>query len=43
MVAFCNESEPSYFPSLSYIWSVFGIENGQLIMIMVLNQDGSDL
>jgi hypothetical protein len=40
-VAFSNESEPSSVPSLSYIWSVSGIESGQVIM--VLNQDGSDL
>lgn len=40
-VAFSNESEPSSVPSLSYIWSVSGIESSQVIM--VLNQDGSDL
>lgn len=40
-VAFSNESEPSSVPSLSYIWSVSGIESGQVIM--VLSQDGSDL
>lgn len=39
--ALSNESEPSSVPSLSYIWSVSGIESGQVIM--VLNQDGSDL
>jgi hypothetical protein len=40
-VAFSNESEPGSVPSLSYIWSVSGIESGQVIM--VLNQDGSDI
>jgi hypothetical protein len=40
-VAFSNESEQATVPSLSYIWSVSGIENGQVIM--VLSQDGSDL
>ena len=40
-VAFSNESEPGSVPSLSYIWSVSGIESGQVIM--VLNQEGSDL
>ena len=42
VVAFSNESEPGSVPSLSYIWSISGIESsGQVIM--VLNQDGSDL
>jgi len=40
-IAFSNESESNSVPSLSYIWSVTGIESGQVIM--VLNQDGSDL
>lgn len=40
-VAAPNESEPGSVPSLSYIWSVTGIESGQVIM--VLNQDGKDL
>ncbi|MCX6672288.1 MAG: hypothetical protein NTY37_00715 [Methanothrix sp.] len=40
-VAAPNESEPGSVPRLSYIWSVTGIESGQVIM--VLNQDGSDL
>lgn len=40
-VAFSNESESSFVPSLSYIWSVTGIEPNQVTM--VLNQDGSDL
>jgi hypothetical protein len=40
-VASPNESEPGSVPSLSYIWSVTGIESGQVIM--VLNQDGKDL
>lgn len=40
-VAFSNESESRVVPSLSYIWSVTGIESGQVIM--VLNQEGSDL
>ena len=39
--AFSNENGASPVPSLSYIWSVTGIESGQVIM--VLNQDGSDL
>ncbi|MHB8119210.1 MAG: hypothetical protein ACYDHX_10855 [Methanothrix sp.] len=39
--AFSNESESSSVPSLSYIWSVTGIEPNQVTM--VLNQDGSDL
>jgi len=40
-IAFSNESESNSVPSLSYIWSVTGIESGQVIM--VLNQDGSEL
>ncbi len=40
-VAFSNESESSSVPSLSYIWSVTGIEPDQVTMM--LNQDGSDL
>jgi len=39
--ALSNESEPSPVPSLSYIWSVSGIESDQVTM--VLSQDGSDL
>jgi hypothetical protein len=40
-VSLPNESEQAAVPSLSYIWSVSGIESGQVIM--VLSQDGSDL
>jgi hypothetical protein len=40
-VASSNKSEASFVPNLSYIWSVTGIESGQVVM--VLNQDGSDL
>ena len=36
-----NEREQAAVPSLSYIWSITGIESSQVIM--VLNQDGSDL
>ncbi len=36
-----NESEEVAVPNLSYIWSVTGIEPGQVIM--VLDQDGTDL
>ena len=38
--AHSNQSEPAV-PNLSYIWSVTGIESGQVIM--VLSQNGSDL
>ncbi|MBN1236500.1 MAG: hypothetical protein JW999_10725 [Methanotrichaceae archaeon] len=40
-VALCNESEAGSVPSLSYIWSLTGIESGPVTM--VLHQDGSDL
>lgn len=36
-----NESEQADVPKLSYIWSVKGIETGQVIM--ALNQEGNDL
>jgi len=41
VVAFLNESEPCSATNLSCIWSVKGIESGQVIM--VLNQNKSDL
>ncbi|MDD1750475.1 MAG: hypothetical protein LUO89_11450 [Methanothrix sp.] len=41
VVAISNESKQAAVPSLSYIWSITGIESGQVIM--VLNQDGGDL
>jgi hypothetical protein len=41
IVALSNESEHATVPSLSYIWSVTGIEPDQVVM--VLNKDGCDL
>jgi hypothetical protein len=39
--AVSNASQPAATPNLSYIWSITGIEDGQVIML--LHQDGSDL
>ena len=40
-IGFCSESETAAVPNLSYIWSVTGIEAGQVIM--VLKQEGENL